>query len=157
MHRQWSVFADVWVKLWISSLTLWITLWRHVSPSIDYKNSNSTSWDRECQRAAERRYALDIYTKHAEFLPSVQLRFLAPSLAFCQVLLCSAFSSSVGLLADSAFTLFKAETIQLAHDQGFSWWQLTYVLWFLKHTSRKHLKIWPQNLNSAGLLNIPML
>lgn len=54
MHRQWSAFADVWVKpcmLPLRKMNM-ISLWRHVSPSIDYKNNNGTSWDRECQRAA---------------------------------------------------------------------------------------------------------
>lgn len=80
MHRQWSAFSDVWVKPYISSSKKMnaISLWRHVSPPIDYKNNNSTSWDKGVP--AERMYALDIDTEHAKFCPSVQLRFLASSL-----------------------------------------------------------------------------
>lgn len=105
-----------------------ISLWRHVFHPLTTKITMAVLETGSARGQLKGRYALGVYTKHAQFLPSVKLKFLAPSLAFHQVFLCSSLSASVGLLADSAFSLFKAETIHLAYGQGFRRRKPTYVL-----------------------------
>lgn len=133
------------------------SLWRCVSPSIARKIMLAILQTASARAWLKGRYALGIYTMHAEFLPIDATQVSRPGKDFHQVLLCSAFSTSVGLLATLSSTLFKPETIWQAHSQGFSWWKPTYVHWFPRHSSWNHLKIRPQKFNLFGLLSIPLL
>lgn len=151
IHRQWSAVTDLWGRSCLPAILRKVnrtSLWRHVPPSLSYRDNIGTSWDSECQRAAERQVCIR-YLHQACWIPLHQHK---PGFQPSHWPFTKSFSAQLSPLLLVCWSLYfspfpnQRSSDQLTARGLLSCWKPTYVHWYLRCPSWSHLKIGPQKL-----------